>query len=127
MTNANQNQTSNVNYSVIAGQLLASMVELYPSFRSTLEDSSLNTRKMWEAHLREFPPEVIEKAASRMIDKHVTFAPTIGEFKQICKGVNGKPSPPGISYRPRGAADIAEKYLQQMREVTGAKSYQKAE
>ena len=119
----NQSQTSSVNYSAIAGQLLASMVELYPSFRVTLEDSSLNTRKMWEAHLREFSPEVIERAANRMINKHQTFAPTIGEFKSLCKGVDGKPVTPGITYKPKSAASVAEKYLQQMREVTGAKSY----
>lgn len=123
MTNENQQATSPVNYSAIAGELLASMVHLYPSFRITLEDSSLNTRKMWEAHLREFPPEVIEKAATRMIDKHVTFAPTIGEFKQICKGVDGKPVTPRIDYKPSMSGDIAERYLKKLQELTGAKSH----
>lgn len=55
----------------------------YPTF---LKDESADVaRRMWLAHLNEFDDEAIESAASRMIEEHPTFAPTIGEFKLLCK------------------------------------------
>lgn len=120
MTNSHQGNPPKANYEVAAGELLSSMIDLYPSFKI---ESPAAIKNIWAAHLSEFSPEAIRKAASRMIDKHPTFAPTIGEFKQLCRatGESRRPEHKMLPHRtyPKAAAEIANRELTKMRGVLG--------
>lgn len=59
-----------------------------------------------------------------MIDAHPTFAPTIGEFKILCRGVepSRRPEHKLLPHKPPiyAAADIANRELARMRRTLGA-------
>ena len=125
MENRKAKTPSNENYSLIAGQVLATLVEFYPSFRKHLEENPSQTQAMWAAHLREFDPEVIQKAVLSSPEHHTTFAPTLGEFKVLCRRY--QPSNPAHQQylpppRAKSAPELAELHLARLRKLTGAKS-----
>ena len=96
MTSQHDN-ASRTNYEVAAGELLSSLIDLYPNFK--LEDPS-HTKGIWAAHLQEFTPEAIKKAAAIMTDEHPTFAPTLGEFKLLCKRYSVSRRPEHQMHKP---------------------------
>ena len=114
---------TNSDYQVAAGELLSSLIDLYPNFK--LEDPS-HTKGIWAAHLQEYSPEAIKKAAAIMTDEHPTFAPTLGEFKMLCKRFSVSRRPEHQMHKalpmPKSAPDLANKYLNQMRQVLGRRA-----
>lgn len=109
-----QNETSSVNYSEIAGQLLTMMLEWYPQFKP---ENPSTTREVWAAHLREYSPSTIERAMKVMIDAHPQWAPTIGQFKQLCKRYHAPAPHKRIQHKPRAAAGVANAELDKMRKA----------
>jgi len=81
---------------------------------------------MWFAHLEDISQERIERAAILMIDRHPTFAPTLGEFKALLRELN-TPRPehrdiPHLKINYDGGKKIANDALDALAKLTGAKT-----
>jgi hypothetical protein len=47
----------------------------------------VSARKVWLNGLRDFPPAILMKALAKCAEKHKTYAPTMPEFRDICKSL----------------------------------------
>lgn len=54
----------------------------YPAFIKAQDNPELILQN-WLFHLKRIPDSSIEQAMIDMIDHHIKFAPTVGEFKQL--------------------------------------------
>jgi hypothetical protein len=105
-------------------RLFATIKHTYPHFLKDQQESLV--KKLWRSHLAEAQPDQIAKAARLMVDRHPSFPPTIGEFRALIREVNtARPEhrdigPLRIKYD--GNQEIANSALDQLRELTGART-----
>jgi hypothetical protein len=56
----------------------------YPNFLRDQDETT--AKRLWWTHIENIDPVKIEKALRDMVDEYPKFAPTVGEFKKLCRG-----------------------------------------
>jgi hypothetical protein len=64
----------------------------YPTFLKN--ENETETKRLWFSHLESFSEDKIDAALKIMPDEFPKFAPTIGEFKKLCRGQASAEKPP---------------------------------
>lgn len=104
----------------VINALFATIKVAYPNFMKNQNQDIGSIKRMWLLHLGGYAREKIEEAAKLMVDRYPTFAPTLGEFKQLIAEINqAKPAHQEYIALPRPEADpnIARTHLDKMREL----------
>ena len=118
---AQQQQTSSptsIGRKTVINRLFATIKVAYPNFLNNQDENM--AKRMWLAHLTEYSDELIERAAREMVNRFPTFAPTLGEFKQLMGELN-IPRPELKNYKalppPPAKQSIADEHLAKMRSI----------
>lgn len=73
----------------------------YPTFLKN--ENETETKRLWFSHLESFSEDKIDAALKIMPDEFPKFAPTVGEFKKLCRGQAsaGQKPPQGLPICPK--------------------------